>query len=105
MALICSDPDAPGGTFVHWLALGIPPGTRSLPEGASGLRLGTNDFGRQAYNGPCPPAGKPHRYVFEVLALDTRLDLPAGFTREQLEKAASGHVLARGRLTGLYGRK
>ncbi len=111
LALLVHDPDAPAD-FTHWLAYDIAPGTRDLPEGASargampaGVREGTNDFARRGYSGPCPPPGKPHRYVFKLFALDARLDLPVGATRNQLEAAMKGHILAEGRLTGSYRRK
>src|SRR3989304_2756237 len=77
-ALICDDPDAPAGTWVHWVIYGIPPDTTDLPEGVppdetlpDGSRQGKNDFGRIGYGGPCPPPGKPHRYYFKIYALDT----------------------------------
>ena len=71
---------------------------------ANGSRQGETDFGKIGYGGPCPPAGKPHRYVFKLYALDTKIDVPAGAPRPQVESAIQGHVLARGELTAQYGR-
>jgi Raf kinase inhibitor-like YbhB/YbcL family protein len=98
------DPDAPGGTFTHWLVYGIPPGISSLAAVPAGVAEGVNDFGRRGYGGPCPPRGPMHHYHFVVLALDTRLDLAAGATRSDLESRISGHVLARGELVATYQR-
>jgi Raf kinase inhibitor-like YbhB/YbcL family protein len=110
-ALICDDPDAPMGTWVHWVLFNLPADTRSLPEAVppdkelpNGARQGTNDFRKIGYGGPCPPPGKPHRYFFKLYALDTVLDLPAGSTKPQVVKAMEGHVLAEGQLMGKYGR-
>jgi len=109
-ALVMSDPDAPIN-FTHWLAYNIPASARELAEGASahgamprGSAEGTNSFGRFGYGGPCPPAGKPHHYVFQLYALDVRLGLPPGVAREQLESAMSQHVLAEGQIVGIYQR-
>jgi len=110
-ALIMTDPDAPGGTFIHWVLYDIPAVTRELPVGVPKLgqlsdnsRQGKNDFGKIGYGGPCPPGGT-HHYVFSLYALDTTLGLPAGASRSQVESAMKGHVLARGELTGLYSRQ
>jgi Raf kinase inhibitor-like YbhB/YbcL family protein len=109
IALICDDPDAPKGPWVHWVAYNILPEKPGLPEHA---RMGTaNDDGKQGFNsfknnsygGPCPPSGS-HRYFFRVYALDTMLDLRWDITREDLEKAMKGHVLAEGSLMGRYQR-
>ena len=109
-ALILHDPDAPID-FTHWLAYDIPPAVHELGEGASnhgampgGAAEGVNGFQRMGYGGPCPPVGKPHRYVFLLYALDTTLGLPAGATRSQLESAMRSHIVATGRLTGKYRR-
>jgi Raf kinase inhibitor-like YbhB/YbcL family protein len=110
--LIVDDPDAPGRTFAHWVVYNLPPAERSLgpavPAGtlelASGARQGRNDFGKPGYGGPCPPAGKPHRYRFRALALDQRLDLPPRASAADVQRAASGHVIATGTLTATYGR-
>jgi Raf kinase inhibitor-like YbhB/YbcL family protein len=111
IALLCDDPDAPVGTWVHWVAYDISPSIDSLPENVaavaapvSGGKQGKNDFGKLGYGGPCPPGGT-HRYFFKVYALDTVLNLPAGKTKKDLEKAMHGHVLAQGELTGVYARQ
>ena len=111
LALILDDPDAPGGTFTHWLLWNIPASAHELPEKlpktaelADGARQGRNDFGKPGYGGPCPPPGKPHRYFFRVFALDTTLAVKAGAGRPELEQAMQGHILARGELMGRYGR-
>ncbi|MGQ9541449.1 MAG: YbhB/YbcL family Raf kinase inhibitor-like protein [Armatimonadota bacterium] len=109
-ALICDDPDAPVGTWVHWVLFHLPADTRNLPEAVppdkelpNGARQGTNDFRKIGYGGPCPPSGT-HRYYFKLYALDTLLDLPAGISKAQLLKAMEGHVLAEGQLMGRYSR-
>lgn len=109
LALIVADPDAPSGTFTHWVLYNIPAGTRSLAEGlphlaqlADGSRQGRNDFGKPGYGGPCPPHGQEHRYVFTLYALDATVDLPPGATG--VEGALKGHVLAQAELTARYGR-
>jgi Raf kinase inhibitor-like YbhB/YbcL family protein len=111
IALIMDDPDAPVGTWVHWVLYDLPAATRELPEGvpkqeqlSSGARQGRNDFGKIGYGGPCPPAGKPHRYFFKLYALDAKLGLKAGATKADVERAMKGHVLAQGELVGRYGR-
>jgi Raf kinase inhibitor-like YbhB/YbcL family protein len=110
-ALTVTDPDAPSGTFTHWVLYNLPAKTSELSAGisnerqlANGARQGRNDFGKVGYGGPCPPRGAPHRYVFTLSALDTELNLPSGATRAQLEDAMNGHVLARGELVARYGR-
>ena len=110
LALICDDPDAPMGTWVHWVLFNIPAGVSELPENIppervldNGSRQGTNDFGRIGYGGPCPPGGT-HRYYFKLYALDEPVDLPPGATKAQLLQAISGHVLAEGVLMGTYQR-
>jgi len=109
-ALICDDPDAPRGTWVHWVLSNLPADQKDLPEGASstlpsGARQGKNDFGKTGYGGPAPPPGKPHRYFFKLYALKSALDLAAGATKQQLEKAMKDHILAQAQLMGKYGRK
>jgi Raf kinase inhibitor-like YbhB/YbcL family protein len=108
-ALILEDPDAPMGTFVHWVLYNLPAAARSLPaalpaqaELADGSRQGKNDFPAIGYSGPCPPGHKPHHYRFVLYALDTPLNLPASATRQQVEDALKGHIVARGRLVGVY---
>ena len=111
IALIVDDPDAPGGTWVHWVIYNIPADSTGLPVAMpknknlddSSLQ-GMNDFGKIGYNGPCPPPGKPHRYFFKVYALDTTLSLTSGATKSQVEAAMSGHILAQGEMIGKYGR-
>jgi Raf kinase inhibitor-like YbhB/YbcL family protein len=111
LALICDDPDAPAGVWVHWVLYNLPADARELPEGLpaaktlpSGGRQGTNDFGNLGYGGPSPPAGKPHRYYFKLYALDTTLNLEAGAKKADLVAAMKGHVAAEGQLMGRYGR-
>lgn len=105
-ALICDDPDAPRGTWVHWVLWNLPAEQQELPEGSlpKGARQGKNDFGKNNYGGPAPPRGNPHRYFFKLNALDTTLDLPEGATKQQLEQAMKGHILASGQLMGKYSR-
>ena len=110
-ALIMDDPDAPMGTWVHWVAYDLPAGKRQLPEGApkgddlqGGGQQGRNDFPEVGYGGPCPPPGKPHRYYFKLYALDKKLDLKAGATKREVEQAMKGHVLAKAEIMGRYGR-
>ena len=107
-ALIVADPDAPGRAFVHWVLYDLPAGTRALAEGLpqlpDGARQGRNDFGDLGYGGPCPPHGAAHHYVFNLYALDAKLNLPAGTSGAQLEAAMQGHILAHGELVGLFQR-
>ncbi|MGA7858031.1 MAG: YbhB/YbcL family Raf kinase inhibitor-like protein [Terracidiphilus sp.] len=110
-ALIAIDPDAPMGTFVHWVLYNLPPSARELPEGmpkqgqfADGTKQGQNDFPRTGYGGPCPPRSSTHRYIFVLYALDTMLDLPAGATRAQIEESIKGHIVAHGELAARYSR-
>lgn len=105
LVLIVDDPDAPNGTFDHWLAWNIPPSTANLPEGAQVPKQGKNHFGKNLYKGPCPPLGAPHHYHFKVYALDILLDLPDGSSKKQLEFAMKNHILAKGELIGTYQRK
>jgi Raf kinase inhibitor-like YbhB/YbcL family protein len=104
LALLVDDPDAPARTFVHWVGWGIDPRTAALAEGEAAPSEGTNGFGKRGYGGPCPPKGKPHRYVFTVYALSRGLDLPQGASADDLKRAVSGRVLAAGRLVGRYAR-
>lgn len=104
LALVVDDPDAPGGTFTHWIAWGIKPSASRLAAGAHPPREGTGSFGRVGYGGPCPPPGAPHRYVFKLYALSAPLTLAAGADRSAFEKAIRGKVLARATLIGRYGR-
>jgi Raf kinase inhibitor-like YbhB/YbcL family protein len=100
IAIIVEDPDAPGGTFDHWLLWNINP-NESLPENFIPGISGRNDFGKTGYGGPCPPSGT-HRYFFKAFALDCELDLLAGSVKEDLLKAMKGHVLDKAELVGLY---
>jgi Raf kinase inhibitor-like YbhB/YbcL family protein len=111
-ALIVDDPDAPSGTWVHWVLYDLPAVTRELPEGIrpvkildDGSKQGINDFRRVGYGGPCPPPGPAHHYVFTLYALNREtLRLQAGAARQQLLHAMQGHTLAQAKLTGLYKR-
>jgi hypothetical protein len=111
LALICDDPDAPAGVWVHWVLYDLPPATTNLAEGLAqtpelpgGAKQGTNDYKRLGYGGPCPPPGKAHRYFFKLYALDAKPALPPGLTKNELLKAMEGHVLAEGQLMGTYQR-
>ncbi|MDD5136225.1 MAG: YbhB/YbcL family Raf kinase inhibitor-like protein [Candidatus Omnitrophica bacterium] len=111
IALISDDPDAPGGTWVHWVAFNISPERKGLPENMpadkilpDGAVQGVNDSHQIGYGGPCPPSGV-HRYYFKVYALDTKISLEPGAAKKDLEKAMAGHVLAEGQLMGRYKRK
>lgn len=111
LALVCDDPDAPSGTWVHWVMYDIPPKFSELSEGVPttevtprGAKQGMNDFKRLGYGGPCPPRGDAHRYFFRIYALDIAPGLPAGATRADLQRAIEGHVLEQGELVGLYER-
>jgi Raf kinase inhibitor-like YbhB/YbcL family protein len=108
-ALIADDPDAPVGTWVHWVIFDMPPTLRSLSQNfprlgqsADGSRQGSNDFDKIGYGGPCPPAGQLHRYFFKLYALDTKLNLKPGATKKDVERAMQGHILARGEYIGRY---
>lgn len=109
-SLIADDPDAPVGTWVHWVLFDLPPNVRSLSQNVpktgqleSGARQGMNDFDKIGYGGPCPPRGT-HRYFFKLYALDTKLNLKAGATKKEVERAQQGHVLAQGEYMGRYSR-
>lgn len=111
LALIADDPDAPVGTWTHWIIWDIPAKQAGLAENVlktemlpDGTRQGRNDFRRIGYGGPCPPPGKPHRYFFRLYALDSKLNLRAGSSRAELEAAMKGHVLAQAEVMGKYGR-
>ena len=101
LALVMDDPDAPGGTWDHWVAYDIPV-TAAVPEGVRSLgTAGRNSWRRPGYGGPCPPFGE-HRYLFRIYALDTRLGLPPGASKKQVLEAVKGHVLAEASLVGRY---
>lgn len=110
IALISDDPDAPMGTWVHWVAFNLPPETRELIEDIShgemlevGGKQGKTDFGKVGYGGPCPPSGT-HRYYFKIYALDSMINSEAGITKADLLEAMKGHILAQGQLMGKYKR-
>ena len=111
-ALICDDPDAPAGTWVHWVIYGLPAATQELPEKISpaeslisGARQGLNDFRRIGYGGPLPPLGKPHRYFFKLYALDAELPLRLRATKQNLLRTMEGHILAEAQMMGTYQRR
>ena len=111
LALICDDPDAPVGTWVHWVLFNLPPSINGLPEGIpptekieQGGSQGMNDFRKIGYGGPCPPPGEPHRYFFRLYALDEKINLPSGASKKDLMRAMEGHVLGQTDLIGKYGR-
>jgi Raf kinase inhibitor-like YbhB/YbcL family protein len=107
LALLVEDPDAPDGTFVHWTLFDLPPDSAGLSSGVvpAGAREGENSFGDGGYGGPCPPEDdEPHRYVFVVYALDAALGLDAGATPSDVRAAIGRHAIARGELTGRFGR-
>lgn len=106
LALIVDDPDAPAGTWVHWVAWNIPPGLGEMKEGSvpGEVRQGLNSWKRNSYGGPCPPSGT-HRYFFKLYALDSTMELPLSTTKASLEKAMKGHVLGSGELVGTYRRR
>lgn len=111
-SVVAEDPDAPGGTFVHWVLYDVPGTARALPENLpqqktlpDGSRQGRNGFGRIGYGGPCPPPGPAHRYSFRLFALDATLDLAPGASRGDLDRAMKGKILAQAELLGRYGRR
>ena len=111
LALICDDPDAPMGTWVHWVVYDIPPDQTGFEEGISrdaltrkGILQGTTDFRRQEYGGPCPPSGT-HRYFFKLYALGEKLNLGKGVTKKQVVAAMEGKILVQAELMGRYSRR
>lgn len=111
LALVCDDPDAPRGVWVHWVIFNLSPSAAGLPEGVpprkevdGGGLQGSNDFRRIGYGGPCPPSGT-HRYVFRLYALDAEVPLAAGATKSELVAAMKGHVRSEAALTGKYSRR
>ena len=110
-ALICDDPDAPMGTWDHWIVFNLPAATTLLPEGITTesdlgkeARRGQNSWRRTGYGGPCPPLGKPHRYYFRIYALSGCVNLPEGAAKQDLLEALTPLILAEGELMGKYGR-
>ena len=112
-ALIADDPDAPAGTWVHWVLYNLPATTAELPENVAkvetldlgGAHQGRNDFQRSGYGGPCPPPGPAHRYVFKLYALDARLQLRPAAQKKDVEAAMQGHALGMAQLLGTYARR
>ncbi|MDE2039759.1 MAG: YbhB/YbcL family Raf kinase inhibitor-like protein [Elusimicrobia bacterium] len=108
LALIMDDPDAPMGVWVHWVLYDIAPQPASFAEGhcrgTSGRSWGVESFSSQAWRGPCPPPGKPHRYIFHLYALSAPTGLPSGATKAEVLRAIAGKTLAQAELAGLYGR-
>jgi Raf kinase inhibitor-like YbhB/YbcL family protein len=109
-ALVMDDPDAPGGTWVHWVIYDLPAEIRELCEGvpkerdlSGGARQGRNDFGKIGYNGPCPPRGAVHRYFFKLYALNSKMNLKPRVSKDELERAMKGHILAQVELVGKFG--
>ncbi len=112
LSLVVEDPDAPGGTFIHWVLYDLPAGARELPENVpakddvpGGARQGRNSFGRVGYGGPCPPPGPAHRYYFRLYALDRKTSLNAGAGHADLDRAMRGHILAQAEFMGRYQRR
>lgn len=110
-ALIADDPDAPMGTWVHWVLYDLPAETRQLPEGVpkqetlkDGTKQGMTDFRRIGYGGPCPPSGPAHRYFFKLYAVDRKIGLPPGATKRQVLDTIKGHTLGEAQLMGRYKR-
>lgn len=103
LALIVEDPDAPSGTWIHWVVYGIPPIDRIQENSVPGTQ-GRNDFGKLDYGGPCPPSGV-HRYFFRVYALDTTLNQEEGIDKNSLVKAMDAHIVAHAELVGRYGKE
>ncbi len=105
-AIVAEDPDSPGGTFTHWIAYNLNADAREMPEGADPASLGgasgLNDFKHAAYNGPCPPHGEIHHYVFRVLALDAVLQVPPEPGRDAIDTAMGGHVIGVGAAVGNF---
>ena len=106
IAIICEDPDAPSGTFTHWVLYDVPGTAKELAEGSSGGgKEGVNGFGKKGYGGPCPPPGGAHRYYFRVYALETTSLGNAGSSKDEVTADMQGHILAQGELMGTYKRK
>lgn len=108
-SVIVDDPDAPAGTWVHWVLYDLPPDAHNLDEGvpkkdrlSNGACQGRNDFGKIGYNGPCPPRGSVHRYFFKLYALDSETKLKPGAAKRDLERAMKGHILAESERIGKF---
>ncbi len=104
LVLVVDDPDAPTGTWDHWVVWNISPLTREIEEGRvpTDAVLGTNSFGKVEWGGPCPPPGRPHRYIFKLCGLNCTLGLAPGATKAEIERAMNGHILEQTTLIGLY---
>ena len=100
LALIVDDPDAPMGTWVHWVVFDIPVVDKIKEDSVPG-KQGVNDSGKRNYGGPCPPSGT-HRYFFKIYAFDSKLNLNEGISKEDMEDAMEGHILGEAELIGLY---
>lgn len=112
LALITEDPDAPAGTWTHWVLFDLPGDARQLPEGVApsnelpdGAKQGKNDFGKIGYGGPCPPPGKAHRYFFKLYALSSDPEVQAGASKQHLLHAMEGYILAQTEIVGTYQRQ
>jgi Raf kinase inhibitor-like YbhB/YbcL family protein len=112
LVLVVDDPDSPSGTWAHWILYDLPPDVTELPEAQpdlgelpDGAKRGRNSFKNIGYGGPCPPKGPPHRYYFRLYALDTTTRLAAGASRQEVEAAMAGHILAEAELMGTYQRR
>jgi Raf kinase inhibitor-like YbhB/YbcL family protein len=104
LALLVEDPDAPNGTFVHWIVYDISPSSHGFKSGAAEGNEGVNSAGEAAYMGPCPPPGKPHHYHFRLFALDTNLNLGANPDAQAVRDAMKGHVKESAELVAIFGR-
>ena len=108
LALILSDPDAPGGTFYHWVVYNIPQTATSLPQGTQTLPAGSvagkNSWNKAQYNGPCPPKGSTHTYWFSLYALSSNLALPAGADAKEVLNAMQNHIVGKAELSAVYSR-
>jgi Raf kinase inhibitor-like YbhB/YbcL family protein len=102
IALVVDDPDAPGGSFIHWVLAGLPPEQTSLETGSQEGTQGANDAGGTGWTGPCPPGGETHRYIFTLFALDAESGLESGGSADELRESIDGHVLAEARLTATF---
>lgn len=113
LALVCDDPDAPGGVFDHWVIWNIPADVESIQENIpkeekvdslSGAIQGLNSFREIGYRGPCPPAGPSHKYRFKLYALESKIDLNSGMQKKDLEREIEGRIVSKDTLVGVYGR-
>jgi Raf kinase inhibitor-like YbhB/YbcL family protein len=104
LALVVEDPDAPAGTFVHWVVYNIPTQVKNVQEDTEPGIIGMNDYSKAAYNGPCPPSGR-HRYFFRLYALDNWLELAPGGSKQELEAVMKNHIIAEAEIIGMYERR